>query len=242
MSYRAPLIALLVALVLGVGWWFLLYQPQVEAAEELAEETADLESQESQLRRQIGELERVRDNEMEYRAELSLMEEYIPNGVDQPTALSELQDAADSAGVEIETLAFGAPVAIEEAPETGEEDTTLAEIAVSMTVQGGYFQVVDLLRRMEIDVPRALLVRSVQVGEGGEDGFPTLSATWDGTVFAVVDVASTVAPEDGAPPTGDDEDGDDEDGDDEADGDGADGDEGGLEGDGEELDDDGATS
>lgn len=234
MRQRAPLFALLGSLLVGVGWWFLLYEPKLEEQDEIEAETVQLEAEESQLRSRIAELERIRDDEMAIRAELALMEEYIPDGVTQPTALRELQDAADSAGVEIETIAFGDPVAMEEAPETGEPGTTLAQVGVSMSAEGGYFQVVDLLRRFEVDVPRGLVIDSVAIGEGGDDGFPVLTSSWDGRMFTVVDVASTVAPEDGEPEDGDAEDSDAEDGD---------GEEGGGE-DADDLDadDEGVTS
>lgn len=199
MRHRSPLIAVLVSAVLAVGWWYLLYQPSADEQEAFESETAQLEQEEARLRAEIAELVRVRDDEMAIRAELSLMEEYIPNGVDQPTALRELQDAADAAGVVIDTVAFGAPVAVAESPATGEQDTTLAEIGISMTATGGYFQQVDLFRRLEVSVPRAFLVDSVTMGEGGED-FPTLSTTWTGRMFAVVDIAATVESEEGEPP------------------------------------------
>jgi Tfp pilus assembly protein PilO len=200
MRYRSPLLATLASVLLAVGWWFLLYQPNAEERDELAAETAQLETREALLQTEIAELERVRDNELAIRSELSLMEEYIPNNVAQPMALRDLQDAADAAGVVIDTLAFGTPVAVDDAPPTGQSDTTLASVGVSMTVHGGYFQLVDLLRRLEVDVPRAILIDSVAMSEGGQEGFPTLSTNWSGRVFAVVDVASTVSPEEGAPP------------------------------------------
>lgn len=199
MKRRAPVFAVLAALVLTAGWWYLLYDPKLEEEDQIVAETAELETQEAQMRAEIAELERVRDNEMAVRAELARMEEHIPDGVAQPTALAELQDAADRAGVEIETLSFGEPVAVEEGPSTGDEETTLAEVTVAMTVEGGYFQLVDLLRRVEVDAPRAVLVDSVAVAEETEEGFPGLSTSWTGKVFAVVDVAAAVEPDVGDP-------------------------------------------
>lgn len=198
MSYRAPLIALLVVLVLGVAYWFLLHQPLLEEQDDLEAETARLEGEAVELRSEIAELRRVEEEQVEYREELALMEEYIPDDVAQPTSLRQLQDTADAAGIDILNLSFGQPVAVEDAPQTGEPDTVLAEVTFSMTVEGGYFQVVDLFRRFEVDVPRAMLVDTISLAESGE-GFPTLSTNWSGRVFTVVDVAAT-APEDDAEP------------------------------------------
>ncbi len=198
MSYRAPLIALGVLVVLGVAYWFLLYQPLLEEQEDLEAETARLETEASGLRTEIAELRRVEEEQVEYRAELALMEEYVPPGVDQPTSLRQFQDTADAAGVDILNLSFGQPVAVEDAPPTGEPDTVLADVTFSMTVEGGYFQVVDLFRRFEVDVPRAMLVETIALNES-EVGFPTLSVNWTGRVFAVVDVADTALEEDAEP-------------------------------------------
>lgn len=199
MRHRAPLLALLAGLALAVGWWFLLYQPTADEIELLAAETAELETREASLRGEIAELERIRDDAVSIRAELALMEEYIPNGIAQPTALRDLQAAADAAGITIQTLTFGSPVAVEGAPSAGEPGRTLAYVSMSMTAEGGYFQMVDLLRRLEVEVPRAVLVDSIAMSEGGEAGFPTLSAAWSGRMFAVVDVAATVEPAEGVP-------------------------------------------
>ena len=198
MSYRAPLIALLAIIVLSVAFWFLLYAPLAEEQEDLEAETARLETEAAGLRTEIAELRRVEEEQVEYRAELALMEEYIPPGVEQPTSLRQFQDTADAAGIDILSLSYGQPVAVEDAPPTGEPDTVLAEVTFSMTVEGGYFQVVDLFRRFEVDVPRAMLVESISLAESGE-GFPRLSTNWTGRVFAVVDVADTAPEEDAEP-------------------------------------------
>ncbi|QBI21524.1 hypothetical protein ER308_19415 [Egibacter rhizosphaerae] len=208
MRTRAPIIAGLLAVALGAGFWFFLYQPQTENREEIEEETAQLEAEAGQLRNEIAHLREIKENEIEYEARLARLEEYVPHGVQQPSALREFQQTADSAGVEISDLSFGDPVAVEDAPDTGEPETTLAEINVSMSLQGGYFQLVDLLRRLEVDVARALLVDSVNLTEG-EDGFPDLRGTWNGRMFAVVDIASAGDPgEEGAGDLPDLEDGD----------------------------------
>ena len=198
MRYRAPLFGLLAVLVLGVAFWYFGWEPLAEEKEQYETETADLEMRASQLQAEIAELRRVEENQLEIQAELALMEEYIPNEVAQPTALREFQSTADDAGVVIDNVSFGQPVAVEESPSTGDEGTTLAEISLTMTIEGGYFQLVDLLRRLEVDVPRALLVESLTVSEGGE-GFPELITNWSGRIFAVVDVAATADPEEGDP-------------------------------------------
>lgn len=193
------LIGVLVALVLGVAFYFLLYQPKADEQELLEQETAQLEQQQQQLRNQIEQLERIQANEVEIRAALARLEEFIPSGPAQPTVIRQFQLTADAAGVEIESVSFEPPAPVAGAPATGEPDTALAQIPLAMVLRGGYFQMVDFFRRLEVDVPRAALVTSIAVAEDAEDEFPTLATTWGGNLFAVVPVAATaVTPVPGA--------------------------------------------
>lgn len=200
MKISAPLAAVLGGLILAIGFWFLLYSPKVEEQTALEAETVALETQQAQLQNQIAQLREVQANEAQHLADLARLEDYIPGGPAQPVALREFQAAADNAGVEITTVTFGDPATVDGAPETGDPGTALAEIPVTMTTDGGYFQVVDLLRRLEVDVPRALLIDSVNVAES-PDGFPALATTWAGKVFTVVPVTQPPAPDPAASAT-----------------------------------------
>lgn len=195
MRHRAPLIGGLVAVVLVVGYWFLLYKPALEEQAAFEAETAQLEDTQSQLRTEIAQLEAIRDDEVRIRAVVARLEEFLPTGVAQSTVVRQFQQAADEANVGITSVTFGEPTVVAGAPETGDPDTTLASIAVSMVTDGAYFPTVDFFRRVEQDVPRAVLTQSVNLAEG-EGGFPTLATTWAGQLFAVVPMAAIVAPDD----------------------------------------------
>lgn len=207
MRNRAVLIAVAVALILAIAFWFLLYKPARERQAVVEAETAELEQQQASLQAQIAQLRDIESRQVEIRAALARLEEFIPAGPAQPTAIRQFQRAADSAGTEIATITFSEPTvpaaAEGTAPsDTGQPGTTLANIALSMTVEGGYFQVVDFFRRLEVDVPRAVLVESVSLAEAGEEGFPTLSADWSGQLFAVVPTADLTDVEAGVPAPG----------------------------------------
>jgi hypothetical protein len=70
-------------------------------------------------------------------------------------------------------------------PPSGDEDTVLAKVDVAMHVEGGYFQVVDFFRRIEVDVPRAVLMSALGISEA-QDEFPLLSTNWNGQLFTVI--------------------------------------------------------
>jgi Tfp pilus assembly protein PilO len=193
MSARAPLFGILGAILLAVAFWFLLYQPRADEQTALEAETARLESEQQTLRNEIARLREVEANQVQIAAQLARLEEYVPSSTAQPAFIRQLQISADAAGLEILSVTFGDPSAIDGAPPTGEEGTALASIPVTVNVQGGYFQAVDLFRRLETEVIRAVLIGDVGMGEGG-DNFPQLTTSWGGAIFAVVPITQAPAP------------------------------------------------
>ena len=206
MRFSAPLVAGLVALVLTVAFWFLLYKPARDQQAAVEAEIVTLEQQQSQLRTQIASLRDIESRQVEIRAALARLEEFIPSGPAQPTAIRQFQRAADAAGTEITSITFEEPqvpdAAAGAAPaDTGEPGTTLANLPVTMTLEGGYFQIVDFFRRVEVDVPRATLVETLDVVEADET-FPSLEATWTGQLFAIVPARDLVDVQAGVPAPG----------------------------------------
>jgi Tfp pilus assembly protein PilO len=209
--YRAPIAGLVAALLLTVAFWFLLYKPKADEQSVLEQETADLQGQQVTLRAEVAQLRDIKKRQVEIRAQLARLRQYIPDGPAQPQVIRQLQVSGDRAGVDIISVAFGEPLVpvseVDEAAtplDTGDEGMILANIPVTMVIEGGYFQAVDFFRRLEVDVPRALLVQNLAIAEA-EDGFPTMTTTWGGQLFTVVptsapkDVdAAEVAPDAGA--------------------------------------------
>lgn len=232
MTSKAPLIAILACVVLAAGFYFLAWQPKAEEQTALEDETAQLEDEAQRLRNEIAALEEIKANEVEIRAAITKLEEYIPEGPAQPAVVRQLQDAADEAGVAIESMSFGEPERVEGAPETGEPGTVLARIESSFDLDGGYFQIVDFLRRIEVDVPRAVLVRDLSLSGGDE--YPALSGSWSGDLFAIVPTGEALEPGEGDAADG----ADGGDGGEDSGGDGGDDGDADDDGDAPEIDDD----
>lgn len=201
---RPPVIGLLVALVLALAFYFLLYKPADEDQARIEAETAALEQQESQLTAQIAALRDIEARQVEINAAKARLEEYIPEGPSLPAAIRQFQRAADAAGADIDSVTFGDPAVPDPtsgiaATDTGDPATTLANIPVTMVVNGGYFRVVDFFRRLEVEMPRAVLVQTIGAVEEPEALFPTLAVTWTGQMFSVMPLAE-VTTADGAAP------------------------------------------
>lgn len=172
-------------LVLTVGWWFAFYSPANEQQEALEAETATLEQQATQLRTQLAQLNEIRDQEVAIRADLARLEQFIPTNPSQASLIRQVQAAADAAGVEIFSVAFSEPEAVPDAPIPGQPGLVLGRFTMTAEVRGGYFQVVDLFRRIEVETSRAVLVETLDLTEG-EDGFPQLTGTFTADVFALI--------------------------------------------------------
>jgi Tfp pilus assembly protein PilO len=211
MRNRPVLIGLLVAILLALAFYFFLWKPASQEQARVAAETLTLQDQQRSLEAQIAQLREIERNQVEINAAKARLEEFIPNGSAQPSAIRQLQAAADAAGTDIASVTFADPAVPDPAAgavpgDTGDPGTTLANIPVTMAVDGGYFQIVDFLRRVEVDVPRAVLLETVNIVEEPTASFPTLRTTWTGQMFAVIPAADLVdtgaAPAPGAPAPG----------------------------------------
>lgn len=188
MTRRAPILAVIAAILLTAAWWYLLYQPRRVEEADLVAQTDELEQERGQLEAELAVLRDVQANEDDYRSQLARLTSYIPDSPGQPDTLRALQQAADASGVSVFQTTFDEPELVEGAPETNEDKTALARIPTLMTITGSYFQVVDLLRRIEVDFDRAVQIASVTMAEESEELFPELTVTAAGHIFSVLPV------------------------------------------------------
>lgn len=187
MRRRAPLLAVVAALLLSVLTWMFLVTPQREERALLLEETETIRAAQERTQLEIARLEEIRDNELEVRAAIARLDQYIPSGPAQPSAIRQLQLAADAAGVEITQLTFSEPQVMLDAPSPAEPGHVMAEIAVALTVEGGYFQGTDFMRRVESELPRAIMVDSLTANEApAPRSYPELAISMTARIFAVV--------------------------------------------------------
>ena len=167
----------LLCVLLVVGWYFLIFSPTSEDIEVVRTDTEATLTQAAQQRARADELRAVRQSAPEAEAALAAGQTLVPEGAAIPALFRQLQQAADDAGVRLNTLSPSAP-----SVETRNEQE-LAVIGVSMSVTGSYFQVVDLARRIEdpLLTPRALQWTSASLSPAE---YPELSVTLSGQVFS----------------------------------------------------------
>jgi Tfp pilus assembly protein PilO len=183
--WRVPAAGAVAALVIVAVYFLGFRQPRSEEAARLVSETEQLRSLQVPLRRDIKGLEQVAARQDELKAALQHLERLIPSGLAQPSLLAQIQASAEGAGVKVGSVSFGDPALAEGAPPSPIPGTVLVAMPVTVIVEGRYLDIAELLRRVEVDFDRAVLVGDVAVTEA-DAGFPQLSGTWSGNVYALL--------------------------------------------------------
>lgn len=189
MNRSALLLSVLAAVALVVVSFLFLIKPKMDEVTELRVEAEDVRGQQTEVQSQITALESVRSTSPSLEAELAAVSSVVPSEPALPAVLRQLQMAADDSGVTLISVAPGAPAdaGVEDAPR-------LAAISMTLALEGGYFQVVDFLRRLEDPVvtARGILVQDVTASPAE---YPTLSVSLSATIFSLLDEPAGAQPE-----------------------------------------------
>ena len=198
MNRQKTLLSILGAVLLVVLAFVFLFRPQMTQADELRQDIEDTRAQQAQLRTQIAQLEDVRSRSPEIEALVAAANTIIPHDDPAlPAAVRQLQVAATDSGASLVSVSMTRPEVAESNNDVPMPEG-LATIGTTVTVSGGYFQLVDFLRQIEDPVisPRAVLWQQANVVL---DEYPTLTLNLSGALFAYLDDLGQPAP---APDTG----------------------------------------
>lgn len=146
------LLGILIILLILVGYYILLLGPKREQYNEAVQERSQKQQQLSQLRQQVEELEQVRRNAPEIERQLLELNKRVPPREEIPTLLVQLEEIGSEAGVTQLSIEPGQP---EEPPGGGD----FSRVPITMTFEGTYEQLQDLVTRMQN------LVRLVTINE-----------------------------------------------------------------------------
>lgn len=177
MRRNQVLILALAGVLLIVLFAFVLFVPQRERLAEVEARIADELAQQTVLEDDIERLRSVRQTAPEVEAQLAAASSIVPNDASLPGALRQLQLAADESQLTLSAITASRPVELGVGPEG------LSSIDVNLQLAGGYFQVVDFLRRVEDPAitPRGLTWTALSVAR---DEYPELSVTLSGNLYA----------------------------------------------------------
>jgi len=135
---RGLILGVLAALLLTVGWWFLLISPRNAKIDEARQELQSARDEEALLRTRISNLEEIRDAEVEYLAALGNLETMIPDRPLLEEFIEQINALADSTGVLLRSMSPSIPASAPDNPD-------LREISVNVQLEGQFFDVVGFL-------------------------------------------------------------------------------------------------
>lgn len=191
-----------IALVLlaGLGW-LLLLSPQTSALAEARAEVATTKSQNDALRHLLVVLQGQQRHLSDTRVTATALAAKFPPTADQPELFRSVTAAAATAGIpaaRITTLTPTAPLLLSGGPGGGAQlpgKATTAGVAaqsVSMTIEGSYQQMLQLIANLE-RMPRAYLITSLTLSAGTTPG--TFSTAITGEMFVMPPAKDPATPE-----------------------------------------------
>jgi Tfp pilus assembly protein PilO len=194
------------AVLLSLLWYFLLWSPQgkkMDAAEE-RRETAEQTNDELELT--LQRLQDLEERRPELEDQLAQLRRAVPDQPQLARFFLSAYDAAGRSGIELKTVTPARPAAdttaVTAAPATtsttaasGSGDAATTEttvpagpaapsaITMSLVVEGGYFQVLDFLNRVD-DMPRVVVVDSLDIGPSESEDSTNPTGDLDATITA----------------------------------------------------------
>ena len=147
--------------VLAAGW-FLMISPQRSHANELRKQAASVEASTSGLQTQIEQLKQQQKGETAQQKRLAEIAQMIPDNPQLPALIRQLSAAAQKAGVSLDSMAPSAPTTVSAGA------VPLAQIPVTISVTGSYFNIESFQRALE-HLDRALKVTGLSVAPNHGD-------------------------------------------------------------------------
>lgn len=190
MSSRTKLligVGVLVAVV--VAWFFLYYSPKGDDLSALDGELDEAVAEESELETQLELLERLEAEAPAREAALRRLNAAVPVQPDLDVFILEANEIADLSGVDW--------LSVSPTPPAAGGTAGVSVISMTIEIQGGFFQVLDYINRLE-DIERLVITDSLSISTGGGEGddgkgadsgsgAPTLSVTLTSRMYTRAD-------------------------------------------------------
>ena len=172
--------ALLVLLV----WYVVLWSPRNRAYHKAQNQAETAQSQLSELQAQLGRLQADNRQRPQLEAELARLHSAVPSTPQLAQIFLQIDNAALQSGVTLTSISPSPPVAT--APSTGAPTSTGTpppSISVSLALNGGYYQILDFIDRLDA-LPRLIVLSTVTISGGSTASTgPELTASITGRMF-----------------------------------------------------------
>jgi Tfp pilus assembly protein PilO len=186
MNRRTAIIGFAAAGFLLAIWFFLLWGPQggeLEKAKD-REDVAASENQELELR--LARLRASQEKAPSLQAELAELRAAVPDGPDLAQFILDAHTIAEESGVEFTSINQTPP-----APSTTGGPPS---IALTISVSGGYFEVLDYLDRLD-SLGRIVVIDGLTLSPADQNGLLQVGASITARMFTTgTDAAAVPAP------------------------------------------------
>jgi type IV pilus assembly protein PilO len=197
MRSRVVIVGVLLGVIVVLLWNLLIFAPKGRDLSDAKKDTQAAQALEPGLRAQLARLQEVSKNGPEIAAQLDKLSGAIPTEPDLDGFILSANQIAVQSGIDWLSVS----------PSVTQAGTTgVSVIPLTIAIQGGFFQVLDYLNRLE-DLSRLVIVDAINVSAGtGDDaaggvttGAPTLAVTLTGRMFTL---APPATPAGGTPTPG----------------------------------------
>ena len=164
MNRRTLLIGAGATIGVLVLWYLLLWNPRGNAIDDAKSRQDTAANTINELQARLNQLRDAQRNEASTRAQIAQLQEAIPEEPNLAQFILDANDAATRSGIDFLSISPTPPVAGPGVdPATGAPTpSTPSEIALNVSITGGYFQVLDFVNRLT-DLPRIVVIDGVQV-------------------------------------------------------------------------------
>jgi Tfp pilus assembly protein PilO len=189
MRSRVIAVSVLVFVVVVMIWNLMIFAPKGRQLSAAKKDAQAEQAQESPLRAQLAHLQEISKNGPEIAAQLDRLSAAIPTAPDLDGFILSANQIAVQSGIDWLSVS----PAVTQAGTTG-----VSVIPLTLSIQGGFFQVLDYLNRLE-DLGRLVIVDALNAAAGATDtaagatGAPTLAVTLTGRMFTMAAPAGSTA-------------------------------------------------
>lgn len=200
MRSRVVVLGVLVGIVVVLIWNLLIFAPKGRDLSDAKKEAQAAQAIEPALRQALARLQEISKNGPEIAAQLDRLSAAVPTSPDLDGFILSANQIAVQSGIDWLSVS---PSVIQ-AGTTGP-----SVIPLTVSIQGGFFQVLDYLNRLE-DLGRLVIIDALNAsaanadngngsGSASSTGAPTLAVTLTGRMFTM---AAPVAPAGSTPEPG----------------------------------------
>jgi Tfp pilus assembly protein PilO len=187
-------VGVVVAVVLA--WWFLLWGPRNRSYDQASMAAQQAQSQVDQLQAQYDRLLSIKQQIPQLEAELGKLQTAVPDKPQLDQIILSINSAAVQSGVQLLAISPNPPATTASAGAASAATSAPPAIRVSLSLKGGYDQVLDFVNRLD-GLPRLLVIDNVGLtsnaaGPAGTSAPATPGATTATTPQAELTISMNV--------------------------------------------------